>query len=192
MKTLAPFLVSIFFPGIGHLLIGKYWRGLLIFALSLVTAYFFHIGALLFVIIALADLYYIMEKEDGRKATSRRLIFALLIALIVLPGLFLVFGTSLFFSSKYAEDHYFNERNTRTEMGAIAEALESYHHTTGSYPQDYDAFINSKPIWSNWRTDSWNNPYNYNLRDSTCYELISAGEDQQHGTEDDLIQSCEL
>lgn len=190
MKTLALFLVSIFFPGIGHLIVGKHWKGLLIFTLTMVMAYFFPLSAIVFVIIALVDLYYIMEKEDGRKAASRRLIFSLLIALIIIPGLFLAFGTSLIFSSEYAEDHYFNEKNTISEMDAIVEALESYRNTNGAYPEDYDAFINSKPIWKNWRSDSWNNPYQYDITDSTCCRLTSAGEDQQHETEDDLIERC--
>jgi 4-amino-4-deoxy-L-arabinose transferase-like glycosyltransferase len=187
MNTLAPFLISIILPGIGHFFLKKYVRGFFIFALCIGVGLIFPPLSLLFVIIALVDLYYIMEKESGRKAASRRLIFSLLIALLVIPGFYIAFSLSFLKSSEYATNHYFNERNTIKEMDKIAAALESYHGHQKQYPASFAEFVNTKPIWKNWQTDAWSNLYQYELTETTSYTLISAGEDQVYGTEDDLI-----
>lgn len=187
MKTIAPFLLSIFLPGLGHLIVKRYIRGLLIMLLTIALVFYIPLLAYLMVLIALVDLYYIMEKEHGRKAASRRLFFSILLSVIIIPGLIYAFGISLLLGTEMAANHYFNERNTASEMEEIAGALESYRSKKGHYPPNFDEFVNSKPIWKNWRTDFWNNPYQYQLKDSLRYQLLSAGEDQQYGTGDDIV-----
>jgi hypothetical protein len=72
-------------------------------------------------------------------------------------------------------------------MKEIVDELDSYFQNNNKYPSDYLGFVNSKPIWDNWKRDSWGNKYKYSQIDFLNFTLISAGKDSEFNTKDDTI-----
>ena len=69
----------------------------------------------------------------------------------------------------------------------IAKALDKYKAAKGYFPTNYIDFTLSKPLRQKWKYDSWENNYMYTLKDSTNYELVSAGKDGLFDSDDDII-----
>ena len=198
MHTLTPFVLSFFFPGIGQLTLKDYSKGLLIISTWLISVllisqtdfqiYFLHIFIhFAFVIWSLFDLFDKVEKLEGRNSATRKLALGVIISLILIPTVMYFLFAGLFKSGEFIADEYLNEDRTKEEMNVISTALGNYKAHYGYFPQNFDSFISTKPIRAGWKSDSWNNNYNYELIDSLNYRLISAGKDGIKGNDDDLI-----
>jgi TM2 domain-containing membrane protein YozV len=193
MKALLPFLFSIIIPGTGQLYLRDYWKGLLMILVSLFGGFiipfipfsFLFTGTMIWSEI---DIYLKTEKTEGRSKAIKNLIFSLITMIFIIPAIFYLSLVSFSVGGKYASDHFFNQNHTEKEMNEIASQLDKYYHKYKKYPSDFETYARSKPLWSSWLTDGWENKYNYLQTDSIHYTLISAGEDRRFGTTDDLIK----
>ena len=200
MKTLIPFIISFFLPGVGQFVLKDFRKGGIILLSNIVLTYlvinlellnfipiwFPHI---IFMIWAIFDIYDKIEERDGKKSATRYLGFSLLIVVVLFPLTLTLLTTGLFKGAEFISDEYLNEDRTKTEMNEISTELELYKNHYGVYPKNYESFIRLKPIWGGWNADSWKNPYKYKLMDSLNYKLISAGKDGIYFNEDDIIRS---
>lgn len=200
MKTLIPFIISFFLPGVGQFLLEDFRKGGIILLsnivltfliiniefLNFVPIWFPHI---IFMIWAIFDVYDKIEERDGKKSATRHLAFSLLIVVVLFPLTLTLLATGLFKGAEFLSDEYLNSDRTKTEMNEISTELGLYKNYYGVYPENYESFIGQKPIWGSWKADSWKNPYKYELIDSLNYKLISAGKDGIYSNKDDIIRS---
>jgi hypothetical protein len=199
MKTLVPFISSFFLPGAGQFILKDYKKGGLILLSEIVSIFlilcfdlfnlipfwFPHIAIMIW---AIFDIYDKIEERDGKKSATRYLAFSLLIVVILFPLTLTLLTTGLFKSAQFISNEFVNEDRTKTEMNEISTELSLYKNHYGAFPKDYESFISQKPIWGIWNSDSWKNPYKYELIDSVNYKLISAGKDGMYFNEDDIIR----
>ena len=193
MKTLLPFLASIFFPGLGQIILKDYFKGILMLVICFVGGLivpfipylFFYFGT---VIWSLVDIYLQTEKISGKKSAVRNLIFSIVVVVIIIPAIFYLSLISFSVGGEYVANEFLNSKHTEKELVEISKELDSYFERHKKYPSDYFKFVGSKPIWSSWKTDKWDKKYRYSQSDSTNYTLTSAGKDGQFDTEDDVVQ----
>jgi TM2 domain-containing membrane protein YozV len=193
MKTLLPFLFSTFIPGTGQLYLRKYLSGIILLLLPILVIVIFpkiplEYPYLIFVIISVADVYFISSKSIGRKKALLNLSFALIIALVILPATFYLFILSMYKGGEYIKNEHLNIGHTKREMVEISNALTRHYARNNEYPEDYFKFVTRKPIWEPWSNDSWDNNYKYELTDGG-YKLTSAGVDGIFDTEDDITRT---
>ncbi len=200
MNNLLPFIISFFLPGVGQFVLKDFKKGSVIFLsnimLSLILIstdylYFipFWIPHIVLMIWAIFDVYDKIEQRDGKKSATKYMAFSLLIVVILFPLTLTLLTTGLFKGAEFFTNEYLNEDRTKTEMNEILTELELYKNHYRVYPKNYESFIGRKPIWGSWKSDSWKNPYKYELIDSLNYQLISAGKDEIYFNEDDIIIS---
>ena len=193
MKTLLPFLASIFFPGLGQIILKDYFKGILMLVICFVGGLivpfipylFFYFGT---VIWSLVDIYLQTEKISGKKSAVRNLIFSIVVVVIIIPAIFYLSLISFSMGGEYVANEFLNSKHTEKELVEISKELDSYFERHKKYPSDYFKVVGSKPIWSSWKTDKWDKKYRYSQSDSTNYTLTSAGKDGQFDTEDDVVQ----
>ena len=185
-------------PGFGQFILRDFKKGSVIFVSNIVLTYLFSnvdflnfipfwIPHIILMIWAIFDVYDKIEERDGRKSATRYVAFSFLIVVILFPLTITLFATGLFKGAEFFTNEYLNEDRTRTEMSEISNQLEIHKNHYGVYPKNYNSFIGQKPIWNGWKTDSWKNPYKYELLDSLGYKLILAGKDGVYFSEDDII-----
>jgi hypothetical protein len=187
MNALAPYMLSAVFPGAGQLYNKQYLKGVLalgvlftfLILVPIPPEYPYTIAA----IWSLADLYYTELKIAGRKKTLIHLLCGLLVLIVVIPSIFYFSLVGI----KNINKEVFSSDKTKEEMNLISQALEEYHAYYHAYPESYDRFINSRPIYSDWAKDNWDNPFRYDARDSSHFILTSAGKDEVFDTKDDII-----
>ncbi len=79
---------------------------------------------------------------------------------------------------------------TKQSMHQIKSALQQYQLNENVYPVDLDALVKGKTPYleDKKNADGWDQPLRYATpgRDGKPFSLISAGEDKQFGTEDDI------
>ncbi|RCS28227.1 hypothetical protein DUT90_01205 [Polaribacter sp. WD7] len=199
MKNLLPFIISFFLPGIGQFILKDFRKGGIILFSYIISTYLilnldflnlipFWFPHIIIMIWAIFGVYDIIEERDGKKSATRYLAFSLLIVIVLFPITLTLLTTGIFKGAEFVTNEYFNEDRTKTEINKISTELNIYKNHYGTYPKNYESFISRKPIWGSWKTDSWNNPYKYELIDSLNYKLISAGKDGIYLNEDDIIR----
>lgn len=194
MRTLLPLILSALLPGLGQIYLRDFLKGVFMFAIPITFGIIIDLIPfvylyLLSLIWSLTDLYLITERKETKEKAIKSLIFAILIVIIIIPTLFYLFMVSMKTGGNYVASEFLNTDRTKEEMLQIANALDKYNSYYKKYPANFNEFINSKPIWSDWQSDSWKNEYKYIINaDSTKYLLISAGKDQIFDTADDLLQ----
>lgn len=191
MKNLLPFILTFLIPGLGHLYLKDYKKGLIILFVTLVGGFFIPIIPYAYIhgvclIWALVDIYLTLEKIEGRPKIIRSLIFSLVLVWVILPSIIYLFFISLNIGKEYVKSEYFNLPNTKYEMKEISLELDRYFGHYKKYPSDFKSFVRSKPIWSSWENDGWENNYRYSQKDSIHYLLISSGKDCKFDTDDDI------
>lgn len=192
MSTLLPFVLSIILPGTGQFVQKKYLLGIsMIFIwlfLGLYIPYipfsYFYYGTMIW---SLIDIYIRMENISGRSKAIRYLIFSIIIAVIIIPSIFLLSTLTFIKGGRFMQSEFLGLDQTKDEMVEISDQLDSYFNYYKKYPSDYEQWIESKPIWEGWKRDSWGNNFRYTQSDSTNYTLTSSGKDGKFETEDDLI-----
>jgi len=82
-------------------------------------------------------------------------------------------------------------QTTKATMALIKAAIQQYQVHENSYPVDLDALTKGRNPYiddSKKNMDSWDHTFRYAVpgRENHPFSLVSAGEDGQFGTEDDL------
>jgi hypothetical protein len=199
MKNLLPFIISFFLPGIGQFILKDFRKGGIILFSYIISTYLilnldflnlipFWFPHIIIMIWAIFGVYDIIEERDGKKSATRYLAFSLLIVIVLFPITLTLLTTGIFKGAEFVTNEYLNEDRTKTEMNKISTELSLYKNHYGTYPKNYESFVSRKPIWGSWKSDSWKNPYKYELIDSLNYKLISAGKDGIYLNEDDIIR----
>jgi len=180
-------MLSAIIPGLGQLYNKQYLKGLLIFGAVLIFTILVPISSVypygIAAVYSLADLFYTEEKITGTKKAVVHLLCGLVVILVVIPSI-------LYFSLvgiKKLNKEVFSSDKTKEEMNQISQALEDYHAYYHAYPESYNRFIGSRPIYSDWAKDNWGNPFKYDAPDSSHFVLTSAGKDEVIDTKDDII-----
>ena len=89
---------------------------------------------------------------------------------------------------QWCSNKYLKPKATVEEGYNIASAIHRYHRSSGEYPADIYTLIGSIPVRPGWKTDSWGEPYIYELeKDGQKFKLLSKGKDRILGTEDDIV-----
>ncbi len=153
------------------------------FFIPIIPYPFFYLGTMIWSVV---DIYLILEKISGKTKAIRYLIFGIITAVIIIPTIFYLTTLSFFKGVQFVKSEQLNPEYTKNEMVEICDKLDDYYLIDGNYPLDYQEFVNSKPIWSKWKRDSWRRNYRYTQSDSTNYKLTSAGNDGVFDTEDDI------
>ena len=139
---------------------------------------------------AIFDVYDKIEQRDGKKSATRYMAFSLLIVVILFPLTLTLLTTGLFKGAEFLTNEYLNEDRTKTEMNEILTELELYkNHYRGLPQKTTNHSSDENQFGGSWKSDSWKNPYKYELIDSLNYQLISAGKDEIYFNEDDIIIS---
>lgn len=191
MKTLLPFVLSAIIPGLGQFYQRDFLKGALMLAIPFSAGIYFGPTPFIWifylsVIWSVADIYIKTEVNEGREKALRKLFFSIIVVIVIIPAVFYLFVISMKSGGDVVADKYFNEDRTREEILEIEDYLENYYSHYKKYPTDFNAFINSKPIWNHLKMDAWNTRYKYIRNDSTSYTLISAGLDRTFDTKDDI------
>tara|TARA_R110001592_G_scaffold2828_4_gene15968 strand:+ start:2833 stop:3435 length:603 start_codon:yes stop_codon:yes gene_type:complete len=194
MRTLIIFIISIFIPGAGQIISKDYFKGVIMILLAFGTSMIFNqlspeIPFFIIMIWSLVDLFFKTEKAEGKQKAIKYLIFSIIVVIILIPAVFYLSIFSFVKGGNYLKNEFFNQNNTEKEMKEISIELDKYFAFKKTYPVHFSEFVNSKPIWRNWESDSWGNPYHYTLLDSSSYALVSAGQDLEIGTDDDILKS---
>lgn len=196
MKTLLPFILSIIFPGTGQIILKKYLLGIVMIATWLILGFFiprvpfeyFYFGTMIW---SLIDIYIRMEEISGRTKAVRYLIFSIITVVVIVPAILILSTATLMKGGRFVRLEYFGVDQTKDEMADISDKLDFYFSHYNQYPSDYESWVGSKPIWSEWKRDSWNNKYRYAQTDATNYILTSSGKDGEFDTGDDIIRKSE-
>lgn len=191
IKELFILIISMILPGAGHLILKDYKKGIIIlliqvvgfFVFPILSYYYFYIPCM---IVSVVDLYLKLQKENGTVKTTRSLVFAIIVLLILIPALVMVMIKTFRVGGRFVADNYISDGRTNEEMKEISIALDVYYNKYHKYPADYKKFIRTKPIWSGWESDSWDENYRYIQKDSADYLLQSSGKDKRFDTNDDL------
>jgi len=191
MNNLLPFILSFLIPGLGQIYIKKYKKGIIILSISIIVGLMipvipFYYVYIICMIWSLVDIYLTLEKIEGKDKAIRNLIFSLIIVIIIIPSIFYLFILSIKIGGEYVKYEFFVLKNTKNEMKEISVELDRYFDYYKKFPSDFRSFVRSKPIWSGWESDSWENDYRYIQKDSIHYLLISSGKDCKFDTDDDL------
>lgn len=190
MKLLLPFVLSALIPGLGQMYIAKYWKGLLLLLVPVLTFFLLPTGFIfayfILIIISLTDLYLTFEKTEGKRRVINNLIFGIIIAIFIIPALFYLFTLSIYKGGIYVKDEFLGEDYTKSEMEDIVKALNKYQIDTDTFPTDYSRFVRTKPIWDSWYDDYWGTAYRYTIEGKSL-SLTSAGKDHVFGTDDDIV-----
>jgi hypothetical protein len=80
----------------------------------------------------------------------------------------------------------FREKNTKSEMDVIRQAVLHHQQETGTYPASLESLIGNNPLRQEWRVDFWQRPYIFQQEGPNTFWLISSGKDKVAGTEDDI------
>lgn len=173
-------ILSIFFPGLGQIYLGKTWRGLAMVLLGITPIYPI---ALIWSIIDIARLN---QRGQIPAFDRKQAVWALILFLVVIPACFFIMGIGSSFVfrnvNSIAQPHL-----THREGVDIANAISRYHAETGVLPSTLNDLIIGRPPRAGWRTDAWGNDYIYVPHDNGSYSLISTGPDGEPNTADDII-----
>ncbi|UKM66179.1 type II secretion system protein GspG [Flavobacteriaceae bacterium GSB9] len=125
-----------------------------------------------------------MEKADGKKRPFQR--YFLQPSSIMVISVLAIGTISAFIFFSYQRTSIFPKK-TKKEIVEITERMEKWKEKFGIYPTDLNELIGNNPMRQEWKTDSWNRPYQYSLTQSGIgFLIISAGSDGKFGTDDDI------
>ncbi len=124
------------------------------------------------------------EKEDGKKRPIQKYFLqpsSIMVIVVLFVGSLSAF---LFFS--YQRTSIFPKK-TKTEISEISDRVEKWNEKFGQYPTELNELIGNNPIRQDWKKDSWNRTYKYEItKNGKGFLIISAGSDGKFGTEDDI------
>jgi len=180
--------LTLLFPGLGHFYCGKNKKALILVGLSFIP--FVYPFMLLY---GLYDVFK-LNKSGLVPVLSRREAITVILVSIAVPLAFLItiffIGPKVYVSTMSAIKNVSNPKVNKQTMHDIANALERYYAHNKRYPGSLTALISDNPMRKKWLTDPWGNPYVYKTdRKKSSFKLISAGEDEERNTSDDIVIS---
>lgn len=124
------------------------------------------------------------EKIDGKKRPFQR--YFLQPSSITAISVLIIGTLSAFLFFTYQRNSIFPKK-TETEIAEITERMEMWKERFGKYPKDLNELIGNNPMRQEWRTDSWNRPYQYSVSENEIeFSIVSAGLDGKYETKDDI------
>lgn len=124
------------------------------------------------------------EKADGKKRPFQMYFLqpsSIMVIVVLVVGSLSAF---LFFS--YQRTSIFPEK-TKNEIAEITERMEKWNEKFGTYPENLKELIGNNPMRQDWKTDSWNRPYQYSVTESgNGFLIVSSGSDGKFQTKDDI------
>lgn len=177
-----PLILSILLPGLGQFYYGKNVRAIFMLLLTFTPLY---PASLIWSII---DVIRLNNQEIQPRFSKKEGIWAIVILLVVIPA-FVIFAFSGMLSlGQWCSNKYFKQNTTIEECHKIVSAIHNHHSMSDEYPKDINTLIGSIPVRSGWKTDSWGEPYIYELeKDGQNFKLLSKGKDRIVGTKDDIV-----
>jgi general secretion pathway protein G len=125
-----------------------------------------------------------MEKADGKKRPFQR--YFLQPSSIMVISVLVIGTISAFIFFSYQRTSIFPKK-TKKEIAEITERMEKWKEKFKTYPTDLNELIGNNPMRQEWKTDSWNRPYQYSVIEKGIgFLIISAGSDGKFGTDDDI------
>jgi hypothetical protein len=173
-------ILSILFPGLGQIFLGKTWPGLSMVLLGLTPLY------PIALIWSITDIIRLNKRGLIPAFDRKQTIWAIVLFLVVIPACFYLLGISHIYIVR-AVEKFSQPRLTQQEGVEIANAIARYHDDTGTLPPTINDLIRGRAPRAGWRTDAWGNEYIYVPLDNGLYTLFSTGPDGIPNTEDDLV-----
>ncbi len=174
-------ILSIIFPGLGQIYYGKTWRGIIMILLSFIPfAYPF------ILVWSIIDCINLRKKYNPDPLSRKEAITAIIIFLVVIPGLFLLIITGGLTVVNYISHNYTKPNTTKKEIVDISNSIIEYKAANNKLPNSIHNIVGSRPLRKSWLTDSWNNPYLYVIEEDSSFSIISKGKDGLKYTEDDI------
>ncbi len=181
-NSMIALILSILLPGLGQFYYGKNVRAIFMILLTFTPLYPI---ALIWSII---DVIILGKKEIKPRFSKKEAVWAIVILLVLIPVAFFLVFTGMLSIGQWYTDKYVKPNTTVEEGYNIASAIHRYHRSSGEYPTDIYTLIGNTPVRSGWKTDSWGEPYIYELeKDGQNFKLLSKGKDRILGTEDDIV-----
>jgi hypothetical protein len=174
-------VLSIIFPGLGQMYLGRWVRGA---AMILAGATPLYPLALVWSAI---DAYR-LSRAGVQPQFSKREAVAAVLLLLLAPLCFGALVLTAGWSLGWLQAEYLDRSATRADGAEITRALLEYRAQTGRYPETLAALTEGRPLRAGWLTDGWGRPYDYRLeQNGRTFRLTSAGRDGRFGTGDDLL-----
>lgn len=177
-----PIILSILIPGLGQFYYGKNGRAILMLLIGFTPLYPI---ALIWSII---DIIRLNKQEIQPRFSRNEALWTIVILIVVIPVFSICAFSAILSLGHWCSEKYLKPNATIEEGENIASAIHRYHKTSGKYPVNIEILIGSIPVRSGWKTDSWGEPYIYEVEnDGNQFKLFSKGKDRTVGTEDDII-----
>lgn len=174
-------ILSVLFPGLGQIYLGKNFRGVAMLLIGITPLY------PLALVWSVIDVINLRNQGVEPVFSKKEAVWVIIFLLVIIPACFalLIYGGS--FVVQAVEEH--NKQKIILSDGVeIVRAIEKYKGESGKLPENLEVIISGNPLRYSWRTDSWGNPYIYEIMpDKNTYRLISKGRDGTRGTPDDII-----
>jgi TM2 domain-containing membrane protein YozV len=177
-------LLSIAFPGLGHIYLGQYKKGFVFYLLAFLIVVYPVIW-----ILALIDIVIdkgVLANEAENPFSKRKNVLAVALLGAPVSFAFLMFLSLQVYS--FFNNCVLAERRTLKEMTEMETSIVEYEQHYGRYPVSIDELVSIKPVREGWKRDYWNSSYYFSSTDSG-YVIISPGKDRKLHTEDDLRMS---
>ena len=124
------------------------------------------------------------EEVDGKKRPFQR--YFLQPSSIMVISVLVIGTLSAFIFFTYQRTSIFPEK-TEKEIKEITQRMEKWKEKFGKYPIDLNELIGNNPMRQEWKTDSWNRPYQYSVSENGIgFLIVSAGADGKFETKDDI------
>jgi len=124
------------------------------------------------------------EKADGKKRPFHR--YFLQPSSIMVISVLVIGTLSAFLFFTYQRTSIFPKK-TEKEISEITQRMEKWKEKFGKYPTDLNELIGNNPMRQEWKTDSWNRPYQYSVsKNGIGFQIVSAGADGKFETKDDI------
>ena len=124
------------------------------------------------------------EKRDGSKRPIEK--YLLQPSTLMVIG-FSVFGIICIFLFIIYQKTTIYPSKTKKELIEISDRIVKWNDKFGKYPTNLNELIGINPMRVDWKQDSWNRPYKYEINENgKDFSVISAGPDGRFGTDDDI------
>jgi len=173
--------LTIVFPGLGHMYIEQYRKGILIILLSVTPLY-----PLTF-IYALSNTIKIYKLKRNKELEKKEVLILIISLFIIVPVILFIFFEIVFWMFSLQNPELVFEKRTKRELIEISETLDKLYYANKAYPKIYKSIYSKRPLRINWKNDEWGTNYKYKLLTKTEYELCSAGNDLVFKTRDDIV-----
>lgn len=147
-------ILSIIFPGLGHIYYGKNLKGIIMILLSLVPFLY-----PIILIWSIWDCINLRNTIVENPISKKEALKAIIVFLVIVPLFSIAFIWAGIFSLNYLSNNNWKPEHTKDEMVKIHFELEKYKSENNEYPKSLFEIIGSKPLKKTFLTDFWGTPY---------------------------------